>query len=237
MAAQQSNLPVEFNFGEITVRTFDQEGQVWFAAADVCAALDIANPRNATARLDDDEKGVHTVDTSTGNKEIVTINESGLYNLILTSRKESAKRFKKWVTGEVLPSIRTEGRYEARNQETEQKKLEQQPRMDEAHVRHCMSLANIYGAAAVSMLFNKFLTYDKDSVKHERFLVCFDWDMNPVVHPIERGAHVASFDRLAKMIVEPNGLAPSNVELANLAKACNERLAQRMEYQAREAAK
>ena len=106
-------LPQVFNFDAITVRTFNKEGEVWFAAADVCAALDINNPRDATRRLDDDEKGVHTVDTPRGEQEIVIINESGLYSLILTSRKAEAKKFKKWVTSEVLPAIRTEGKYEA----------------------------------------------------------------------------------------------------------------------------
>lgn len=112
MAAQQPKLPVVFNFDAITVRTFNDEGEIWFAAADVCAALDITNPRNATARLDDDEKDVHSMDTPGGKQDIVTINESGLYSLILTSRKAEAKKFKRWVTHDVLPSIRQTGSYE-----------------------------------------------------------------------------------------------------------------------------
>ena len=67
----------------------------------------------ALERLDDDEKGVSSIDTLGGNQQLSTINESGLYSLILTSRKPEAKKFKKWVTAEVLPAIRKTGRYVA----------------------------------------------------------------------------------------------------------------------------
>ena len=103
-----------FNFDNLPVRTFNKNGEVWFAAADVCAALEINNPRQAVTRLDDDEKGVISSDTPGGRQEIVTISESGLYALVMTSRKEEAKRFKRWVTHDVLPAIRTTGKYEAK---------------------------------------------------------------------------------------------------------------------------
>lgn len=70
--------------------------------------------------LDDDEKGAHIVRTPGGEQEVTIINESGLYSLILRSRKPSAKRFKKWVTSEVLPSIRKTGRYVAPGYRPEQ---------------------------------------------------------------------------------------------------------------------
>lgn len=101
-----------FNFDGATVRTTTgADGAPWFVAADVCAALGIANSRDAVARLDDDEKGVATTDTLGGAQHLATVNESGLYSLILTSRKPEAKRFKKWVTAEVLPAIRKTGSY------------------------------------------------------------------------------------------------------------------------------
>jgi hypothetical protein len=78
-------------------------------AADVCAALGIANSRDALARLDDDEKGVVSTDTLGGAQQVAIINESGLYNLIMGSRKPQAKPFKRWVTGTVLPDIRKTG--------------------------------------------------------------------------------------------------------------------------------
>lgn len=90
----------------------DNHNNIWFVANDVCAALAIANPRNVVERLDEDEKGVHSVDTLGGKQEMNCINESGVYSLVLTSRKPSAKKFKKWLTSEVLPSIRKTGSYQ-----------------------------------------------------------------------------------------------------------------------------
>ena len=103
---------VPFNFEQHAVRVVTRDGEPWFVAADVCAVLAVGNTSDAVRRLDDDEKGVDTIDTLGGRQEVGTINESGLYALILTSRKPEAKRFKKWVTGEVLPSIRRTGGYE-----------------------------------------------------------------------------------------------------------------------------
>lgn len=103
---------IPFRFESSEVRTLLIAGQPWFVAADVCQALAIRNNRDAIARLDDDERGVATTDTPSGQQEMGIINESGLYSLILTSRKAEAKRFKKWVTAEVLPAIRKHGRYE-----------------------------------------------------------------------------------------------------------------------------
>lgn len=95
-------------------RTIDIRGEPWFVLADVCRVLEIGNPSQAASRLDDDEKGVITNDTPGGPQQMVVINESGLYSLILTSRKPEAKRFKKWVTSEVLPAIRKTGSYSIR---------------------------------------------------------------------------------------------------------------------------
>lgn len=106
-----------FNFNQVNVRTVtDEQGNPWFVAADVCAVLEIRNVSDAVSRLDDDEKAdIGITDTSsngvTQKRNVTTINESGLYSLILTSRKPEAKAFKKWVTAEVLPSIRKTGSY------------------------------------------------------------------------------------------------------------------------------
>ncbi len=105
------SMPTVFSFETHAVRSLLISDQPWFVASDVCAALSIENNRNATARLDDDEKDVRTMDTPSGKQELTIINESGLYSLILGSRKAEAKKFKKWVTAEVLPSIRKTGSY------------------------------------------------------------------------------------------------------------------------------
>ncbi len=102
---------VPFAFEGAEVRVIDRNGDPWFVAADVCAALDIGNVSMSVGRLDDDERGISTADTLGGAQEMLVVNESGLYSLVLTSRKPAAKRFKKWVTSEVLPSIRKTGQY------------------------------------------------------------------------------------------------------------------------------
>jgi hypothetical protein len=102
----------QFSFEGCNIRTtVDISGNPWFLAGDVCKVLAIANSRHALTRLDPDEKGVATADTLGGQQEQAIIDESGLYSLILTSRKPEAKRFRKWVTYEVLPSIRKTGSF------------------------------------------------------------------------------------------------------------------------------
>lgn len=104
--------PQLFSFeGRTSVATFEKNGEVWFSVADVCKALELKNPRQSVATLDAAEKGVITTDTLGGPQQVTIINESGLYSLIFRSRKPSAKRFKKWVTSVVLPSVRLHGGY------------------------------------------------------------------------------------------------------------------------------
>lgn len=96
-------------FGEVRAVLID--GEPWFVAVDVCKALDVGNSRQALTRLDDDEKGVISTDTLGGKQEMSIINEPGLYSLVLGSRKPQAKAFKRWITHEVIPSIRKHGAY------------------------------------------------------------------------------------------------------------------------------
>lgn len=100
-----------FTYGGNEVRTVQKNGEPWFVLKDVCAILGIGNNRMASDRLDTDEKGVSQIDTLGGKQEMTVINESGLYNVILRSDKPEAKPFRKWVTSEVLPSIRRTGGY------------------------------------------------------------------------------------------------------------------------------
>jgi len=103
-------LPFQFDHHAIRVQ-IDASGEPWFVAADVCAALDLPETHKAVARLDDDEKGRNSIPTPGGSQEMTVVNESGLFNLVLGSRKPEAKRFKRWVIHEVLPSIRKTGSY------------------------------------------------------------------------------------------------------------------------------
>lgn len=100
-----------FRYQDNEVRTVEINGEPWFVLKDVCAVLGIGNSRMVFDRLDSDEKGVSQIDTPGGLQNVNIINESGLYNVILRSDKPEAKPFRKWVTSEVLPSIRKTGGY------------------------------------------------------------------------------------------------------------------------------
>lgn len=105
-----------FSYEGNEVRTVDKSGEVWWVLKDVCSVLDIANSRDAAARLDEDEKDDVGITDAIGRKQKTTvISESGLYNVIMLSRKPEAKMFKRWVTHDVLPSIRKHGGYIATN--------------------------------------------------------------------------------------------------------------------------
>lgn len=97
-------------FGDI--RTVDQNGEPWFVGKDVAAALGYGNPQKAIRdHVDEQDRGVNEMDTPGGKQSIAIINESGLYSLIFGSKLEGAVRFKRWVTSEVLPTLRKTGSY------------------------------------------------------------------------------------------------------------------------------
>jgi len=103
---------IEFQFdSKQPLRVLDRDGETWFVLVDVCLALGIANSRDAVSRLDDDERGVANTDTLGGQQSVTIVSEAGLYSLILSSRKSKAKPFKRWVTHEVLPTLRRTGEY------------------------------------------------------------------------------------------------------------------------------
>lgn len=102
-----------FNYEGSELRTAQHEGEPWFVAKDLCEALEIKNHREAVSDLEDSEKGVILNDTPGGKQHLLHVNESGLYQVIFKSRKPEARKFVKWITSEVLPSIRKTGSYEA----------------------------------------------------------------------------------------------------------------------------
>jgi prophage antirepressor-like protein len=105
--------------GVAEVRVVVVEGEPWWVAKDVCRVLGIANHHHAVQGnpgrddpgLDEDERGLCSVTTPSANQKMLCVNESGLYSLIFKSRKREAKRFKKWITSEVIPTIRKTGSY------------------------------------------------------------------------------------------------------------------------------
>lgn len=93
------------------LRTIQQPDGLWWVLRDVCQVLGLTTPARVAERLDEDEKGVSLIHTPGGDQKITIINEPGLYSVILRSDKPEAKAFKRWVTHEVLPSIRRTGAY------------------------------------------------------------------------------------------------------------------------------
>jgi prophage antirepressor-like protein len=97
-------------FGE--VRTVEKDGQIYFVGKDVAEALGYKDSSDSLKRhVDEDDKGVGEIPTPGGMQNMIVINESGLYSLVLSSKLEGAKKFKRWVTNEILPSIRKNGAY------------------------------------------------------------------------------------------------------------------------------
>lgn len=107
-------------FGSLRTLRKDQQGEPWFVAKDVCGCLDIRT-NDALNSLDDDEKGYDTVVSLGGPQQMAFVSEPGLYSLVLRSRKPEAKAFKRWVTHDILPSIRKSGGYMAAKPTTRRK--------------------------------------------------------------------------------------------------------------------
>lgn len=112
---EQGNNVLDFQFEGHDVRAIAIDGEPWFVGKDVAEALGYGKGKSitnaVTNHVDDEDKGVTKIMTPGGRQKMIIINESGLYSLILSSKLDSAKKFKKWVTSEVLPSIRKNGGY------------------------------------------------------------------------------------------------------------------------------
>lgn len=124
-----------FNYEAKEVRTVEKNGELWFVLKDICIVLEMNNSRMVANRLDDDEKGVSQIDTLGGKQKVAIINESGLYSVILRSDKPQAKPFRKWVTSEVLPSIRKTGSYAIKQEQANLKEQMLKTREENVKVR------------------------------------------------------------------------------------------------------
>lgn len=102
-----------FRYGEHEVRTVLIEGEPWFVLVDLCRVLDIANPSMVASRLDEDERNTVRLAEGIrrGNPNVTVVNEAGMYQVVLRSDKPEAKRFRWWLTHDVLPTLRKTGRY------------------------------------------------------------------------------------------------------------------------------
>lgn len=133
----ETNKIMTFNYEANKVRTIENNGEPWFVLKDVCKVLELSNPTVVAQRLDDDER----TKLNLGRQgETLIINESGLYSVILRSDKPQSKQFRKWVTGEVLPSIRKTGSYGLTQIETKTNTLkEENQRIKKAQLMHEIS--------------------------------------------------------------------------------------------------
>lgn len=116
---------IPFNYEDQPVRVVTIDGEPWFVAADVARILGHSEAAAMTRTLDDDEKGLHTVQTPGGDQALSIVSESGLYSAILRSRLAQARPFRRWVTSDVLPQIRKTGSYSATPQLSEDQIVQQ----------------------------------------------------------------------------------------------------------------
>ncbi|MDA8093675.1 MAG: BRO family protein [Betaproteobacteria bacterium] len=129
-------IPFRFESRALRVQV-DDAGQPWFNTNDVCAALELANPRDAiTKHVDSDDVAKRDIIDRLGRVQLASVvNESGLYALILGSTKDAAKRFKRWVTHDVLPAIRKTGSYSAPGKEEDRAARQKTMRVVDGRVR------------------------------------------------------------------------------------------------------
>lgn len=118
---EQPFLPYLFEYEneeheKINVRTFDINGEGWFSVDDLCTSLDIKNSRDVKSKLDEADVGFTDISSGGQKREINIVNESGMYAIVFQSNKPEAKRFKRWITSEVIPSIRKKGYYGKREE-------------------------------------------------------------------------------------------------------------------------
>ena len=147
-----------------SVRTIEIENEPWFVGKDITRALGYGNGKslnNAISNhVDDDDKGVTEIVTPGGKQQMTIVNESGLYALIFGSKLESAKRFKRWVTAEVLPSIRKNGSYSVRPM-TEYQKIAMKTKVENTKIRKAQileRLAKVYEGTTYQQVLNSYAT-------------------------------------------------------------------------------
>lgn len=159
-------------FGNI--RAFERDGESWFVGRDVANALGYANVRDALAKhVDEEDKGVAKCDTLGGTQALTIINESGLYSLILSSNLPSAKKFKRWITNEVIPTIRKTGGYSLvprsfaealRLAATQQEQIEKQQKQLEAE-RPKVAFADAITSSGTSCLVGELAKLIKQAME------------------------------------------------------------------------
>ena len=201
---------IPFNFGTHAVRVIARNNQPWFVASDVCQALGYSNTSKAIGdHLDEDERYNESLERG---GSLLLISESGLYALVLRSRKPEARKFAKWVTSEVLPSIRQTGSYQSQPQAT---------RTERAHRLAAKATALVFDSVFQAALHDDF------HPTLDRLLLSISPtdDATPQTVKLERNTIVTTIPQLIRAIA--SDLHISTAALTMLALACTQRLASR----------
>lgn len=202
-----------FNFGSNIVRVVSRNNDPWFIANDVCKALGYSNTSKAIAdHLDDDERYNESLDRG---GSLLLISESGLYALILRSRKPEARKFAKWVTSEVLPTIRKTGSYQSNTQSQ---------RTALAHQLASQATAQVFDTVFRSVMDGSF------NPSLDRLLLSFtpggpNGEHTPQATTLPHNAIVTTVPHLIRAVA--SDLAITTPDLTSLALACTQRLASR----------
>jgi prophage antirepressor-like protein len=173
---------VPFSFQSHAIRTVVIDGNPWFICTDVAEALDYRDAHNAARCLDDDEKDTQIVSTPSGDQSLTIISESGLYALVLRSRKPEARKFAKWVTAEVLPAIRKTGSYTS-----PQVGAGETAKPNDSFVFRLKALS--MSLTIERQLVNHFMAGGDEGA---RWLLDFTHDGKPYISEVPKDAHVRS---------------------------------------------
>lgn len=157
-------------FGE--VRTTVIDGEPWFVGKDVAEALGYGNPRQGIAsHVDAEDKGVQKLDTPSGEQDMTIINESGLYSLVLSSKLPTAKKFKRWVTHDILPAIRKTGSYSVKQAKQDKvKAMRAEAMLKNADARRAKLMLEIAAASHIDGYKEMIMTKTANMLAGEPFL-------------------------------------------------------------------
>lgn len=198
-----------FNFGTHTVRVITRNNQPWFVASDVCQALGYSNTSKAIGdHLDEDERYNESLERG---GSLLLINESGLYALVLRSRKPEARKFAKWVTSEVLPSIRQTGSYGQPAYDPDQVAL--------AHRAALVATAQVYQSVFEAVMQGKDWQLNRYML---RFDVTAEDGTVARVKAVDRNAYVLPLDRFHSAVED--SICVDAQTLTQLASTCTARL-------------
>ncbi|MBD7962164.1 BRO-N domain-containing protein [Comamonas avium] len=213
LAINASTSESTFSFGTHNVRVVMRDGEPWFVAADVAEALGYRNAPDAARNLGEHQKASTQIvrSTSGGNPNLTIINESGLYRLVLRSRKPEAEKFSDWVTGEVLPSIRKTGSYS-------------QPAYDPNQIALAHRAALVATAEVYQSVFDAVM--QGQDWQLNRYMLRFDATAEDGavarVKPVDRNAYVMPIERFHSAI--DDSMMVDAQTLTQLASTCTTRL-------------